>query len=325
MIRISRAWLTVIVLTFGLFLTAQGALRTHNFHDSGLAMSASVVYFVCLAITALAFKSSRLHTWAAWLNIVAAVYIPLTLHQTHIGEMLGDSDTWYVTALALLFGSMAVRQQMQLAILGTLILMAEVLLFGGVDFVSRSGLTGAVLLVVAAIAISIGLDRSDKSIIEIQNLSAAEKRESLITETAREQHRIRVDEAMQKVLPALQDIASGKKFSKSDKLAASKLAQLLEDEITGGRLVTAEIKRASSAARDRGIEVTLIDELDIIEGDEAEFQHLLDIAASTIDSVQVGRIKLVATKDADFLLRLTATRPGVVTPDLDLKLGERQF
>jgi hypothetical protein len=325
MIKISRTWLTFIVLTFGLFLTIQGTLRTHNFHDSTLAMSASIVYFSCLCITALAFKSSRLHTWAAWLNIAAGVYIPLVLHQIHIGEMAGDSDTWYVTALALLFGSMAVREQMKLAVLGTLILIAEVLFLGGIGFISQSGLAGAVLLVASAIAISIGLERSEKAIAEIQEQTSLEKRESLIVETAREQHRIRVDEAMQKVLPALVEIASGKKLSKVDRLAASKLAQQLEDEITGGRLVTAEIRRACSEARDRGVEVTLIDEVEIIEGEDSQLEHLLELAASAIDSVQVGRIKLVATKDADFLLRLTATRPGVVTPDLDLKLGERDY
>lgn len=325
MIKISRTWLTFIVLTFGLFLTIQGMLRTHNFHNSTLAMSASIVYFSCLCITALAFKSSRLHTWAAWLNIAAGVYIPLVLHQIHIGEMAGDSDTWYVTALALLFGSMAVRQQVKLAVLGTLILIAEVLFLGGIGFISQSGLAGAVLLVASAIAISIGLERSEKAIAEIQEQTSCEKRESLIVETAREQHRIRVDEAMQKVLPALVEIASGKKLSKGDRLAASKLAQQLEDEITGGRLVTAEIRRACSEARDRGVEVTLIDEVEIIEGEDSQLEHLLELAASAIDSVQVGRIKLVATKDADFLLRLTATRPGVVTPDLDLKLGERDY
>jgi hypothetical protein len=68
--------------------------------------------------------------------------------------------------------------------------------------------------------------------------------------------------------------------------------------------------------------VTLIDETEV--GSNLDYADLLELAVAAIDSVEVGRIKLVATKDESYLLRLTVTRPGVVTPDLDLKLGERQ-
>lgn len=325
MIKISRLWLTIIVLSFGLFLTVQGALRSHNFDNSALAFSNSAIYLVCLLLTALAYRSTRLPSWIAWLNIAATVFIPFTLHTVHIGDMRGDFDTWFVTALALLFGSMAVREQMRIAILGTVLLIIEVVALNGVEFVSRSGLAGAVLLVAASIAISIGLDRSAAKIVELQELTAEEKRDTLVSEAAREQHRLRIDAAIEKVLPTLQNIALASVLSETQQSQASQLAQSLEDEITGGRLVTSEIRDATNSARLRGVEVTLVDELDSAEQVDVELAALLPMVATAMSEVQVGRIKVIATKDTEHLLRLTVTRPGVVTPDLDLKLGERQL
>jgi uncharacterized membrane protein YhdT len=322
MIKISRRWLAFISITFGLFLTSVGALRFENFNNYLWALSTNLLYVICLLITTLAFKTDRMSTWSAWLNIAAAIYIPIVLHITHIGPVTGDYDTWYVTALAVLFGSMLVREQVKLAIIGTVILVLQVVFWGGFDFVSRSGLAGAIMLVVATFAISTGLDRTAKTISKFQELRAEEQRDSAITERARREHRERITEAIEKAVPTLKEIAKGAKLSRSERTKISALAQGLEDEISGGRLVTPEVRMTVAAARARSIEVTLIDELPF--EDQADLKDLLDIATAAIESTNVGRIKLIAPKQERYLLRLTATRPGVVTPDLDLKLGERQ-
>lgn len=322
MIKISRRWLAFISITFGLFLTSVGALRFENFDNYLWALSTNLLYVICLLVTTLAFKSDRLSNWAAWLNIVAAIYIPIVLHVTHIGPVTGDYDTWYVTALAVLFGSMIVREQLKLAIAGTVILVLQVVLWGGFDFVSRSGLAGAIMLVVATLAISTGLDRTAKTTAKFQELKASEQQESATTERARREHRQRITEAIEKAVPTLQEIAKGSKLSRSEQSRMSALAQSLEDEISGGRLVTPGMRAAVAAARARSIEVTLIDEAPF--EDQADLHDLLDIAISSIDATNIGRIKLIAPGKERYLLRITATRPGVVTPDLDLKLGERQ-
>ena len=321
MIRISRLWLTVITITFGVFLDAMGVLRVGHFNDPLAALSTNLVYLLCLLLTTLAFKATRLPVWAASLNLSAIVYIPFVVHAQHVGELIGDYDTWYVTALAVLLGAMAVREQIALSIIGTVMLFGEVLLFGGWAFIPHSGISGAVLLVVACIAISIGLDRSAAAIAEFQSQTSQERHEILITETSREEHQRRIDDAIKRVMPALKEIAEGKKLNKAQRENASRLAQELDDEISGGRLAVDSVKRAIAAARSRGIEVTLIDEVEV-ESDE-DLSDLIDISVAAIKQVSVGRIKLIAPKNERYLLRLTATRPGVVTPDLDLKLGER--
>ena len=323
MIKISRSWLAFISITFGLFLMSVGALRFENFENYLWALSTNLLYLICLLITTLAFKSDRMPNWSAWLNIVAAIYIPIVLHVTHIGPVTGDYDTWYVTALAVLFGSMIVREQLKLAIAGTVILVLQVVLWGGLDFVSRSGLAGAIMLVVATLTISTGLDRTAKTIAKFQELKASEQQGSATTERARREHRERITEAIEKAVPTLKEIAKGSKLSRNEQARVSALAQGLEDEISGGRLVTPDMRTAVAAARERSIEVTLIDEVPF--EDQDNLHDLLDIAVAAIESTNVGRIKLIAPKQERYLLRLTATRPGVVTPDLDLKLGERQL
>lgn len=321
MIKISRRWLAFISITFGFFLNFVGALRFENFNSYLWAISTNLLHLVCLLITTLAFKVDRMSNWAAWLNVAAAIYIPIVLHVTHIGPVTGDYDTWYVTALALLFGSMIVREQIKLAIAGTVILVLQVVLWGGLDFVSRSGLAGAVMLVVATLAISTGLNRTGETISRLQELKETEIKTTAMAEQARREHRDRVTEAIEKAVPTLREIAKGSKLSRSERSKVSVLAQNLEDEISGGRLVTPNMRAAVAAARQRSIDVTLIDENPF---DDHELAHLLDIAVASIESTNVGRIKLIAPKQERYLLRLTATRPGVVTPDLDLKLGERQ-
>ena len=331
MIKISRLWLAVISLTFGTFMGVLGVLRYENFHSLYWAISASAYYFACLLITTLAFKSNRLHTWAAWLNVSAALYIPIVIHTNHIGAVNGDNDTWYVTALALIFGSMAVREQLRLAIAGSVILVLQVLVLGGLDFVSRSGLAGAIMLVISAIAVSRGLDKSAKTIEEFQEQNSREKREMVVVERARKEHRARLNLAIEKVMPTLRQISSETKLSSAQREAAGLLAQQLEDEISGGRLATETVKSSAAAARKRGVEVTLIDDTkadfdaDSLQSSTRQYSDILEVAVAAIDKVNVGRIKLLAPKDENYLLRLTVTRPGVVTPDLDLKLGERQL
>jgi hypothetical protein len=216
---------------------------------------------------------------------------------------------------------MAVRKRQSLAIVSGLVLIAEVLLLGGLDYLAKSGITGAVLLIISAITISRGLDRSAIEIEKFQNQTMVERRETALVQTARLEHRNRIDSAIAKAMPTLKDIAHTAKLSKSQREAAAQLAQELEDEISGGRLATPAMKKAIAKARAKAIEVTIFDESDFAT--EEQLDDLLDLAIAAIETVSVGRIKLIALKDGPHQLRLTATRPGVVTPDLDLKLGER--
>ncbi len=323
MITISRLWLTAITLIFGLFLDIMGLLHLNHFSSPLVAVATNISYLICLVITAVAFREPQLPIGAAMLNLFAVILIPIALNAVYIGELIGNNDTWYVTALAVLLGATAVRRQIFIAIAGTLILAIEIIVFGGWAFIPKSGLTGAILLVAACISISIGLERADKAIVDLQEQTNNEKREIMLTEAAREEHRIRIERAIEKVMPTLRLIADGTKLSKSQREAASELAQQLDDEISGGRLITEAIKNSVKNARARGIEVTLIDEVEADNLDRENFDALLEIVVSAIDSVNVGRIKLIAPKNGRYTLRLTATRPGVVTPDLDLKLGER--
>jgi hypothetical protein len=80
---------------------------------------------------------------------------------------------------------------------------------------------------------------------------------------------------------------------------------------------------AVAEARKRQVEVTLIDESETEPA--SELANFIDIAVATLSSINVGRVKIIAPKNEKYLVRLTVTRPGVVTPDLDLKLGERQI
>jgi hypothetical protein len=321
MIKLSRSVLSIVVLGFGLFLDLLGLFHVENFSNFWLAISAHIVYLLLLLVIVFASRESKIGLWPTWLIVVTLPVIPIMVHVAHVATPMSEGDTWYVTAVAVIIGSLAVRQRQVFATASAVLLFVEVFWLGGPVYLSRSGITGAELLIIASIAISRGLDRSELEIEKFQNQTMIERHEIVLSQTAREEHSKRINLAMQKAMPALKEIASGVELSDEQKRAASQLAQELDDEISGGRIATDSVKKALARARARSVEVTILDENDFDTGESLE--DLLDLAVAAIDEISVGRIKLIAPKNEKFLLRLTATRPGVVTPDLDLKLGER--
>ncbi len=321
MIQISRSVLSLLVLAFGLFLNILGLFHLNHFANLPVALAAQLLYLGCLLITVFASREVKLPLWATLTNMAILFVIPILVHASHTSDPLADGDTWYVTAVAVIVGSMAVRKRQSLAIASGLVLVAEVLLLSGIEYLAKSGITGAVLLIISAITISRGLDRSAIEIEKFQNQTMVERRETALVQTARQEHRNRIDSAIARVMPTLKEISHTPKLSKSQREAAAQLAQELDDEISGGRLATPAMKKAIAKARAKSIEVTILDESDFAT--EEQLDDLLDLAIAAIETISVGRIKLIALKDGPYQLRLTATRPGVVTPDLDLKLGER--
>jgi hypothetical protein len=93
--------------------------------------------------------------------------------------------------------------------------------------------------------------------------------------------------------------------------------------MSGGRLVNSKIKRAVAAARSRGVDIALLDDGGIETTDQAELDDLLDLVADALREISSGRVTVRTQPKEEWLIRFTASRPGVVTPDLDLKLGRR--
>jgi len=323
MISVRRLLLASITLVFGAFNVALAMLRLDRYNDTLITVSIGLFYFISLVACTVAFRKLKLPIWVASIISVVAVLIPKISHLTLRGDGVDTYDTWYVTAVGLLLGALAVRGREVFAIIAGFIFSVEVVYFCGFDFLPKSGLSGAVILIVACIAVSRGLASSAKEIAEAQHITETERAAIATQEVLSEIHSFAKTVALKATLPTLRKIAGGKSFSKEQRLTYAKSELELRDEIAGGRLVNKKTKRAMAAARARGVDVALLDDGGLELLSQEELDDLLDLVAESLSGINSGRVTVRTQRKENWLVRFTASRPRVVTPDLDLKLGQR--
>lgn len=323
MLKLSRWLVSSLGFGFGLVNVVLGLLHIDHFSDPGLVILTAVSYLMVLIGSMVLGRGLSLPLWFALVAVLLAAALPLVVEFHHNNPLIGDYDSWYVTAIAVLLSTIALRGHILPAALGSIILFIEVLYFGGPEFLPISGITGAILLIVSCIAVSLGLQRAATEIERFQNQTLEEEQLRATQSAANQAHREKLSALIQEATPALELIASGKKLTKQQRAEIVELDAQLRDELSGGELVTARIRQATAIARDAGAEVEVVDEGGAKRISTADLAELLDIAASAIESASDGeRVRLTAPKTSKHVLRLTISRPGVATPSLDLKLGE---
>lgn len=323
MISVRRLFVASLTLLFGAFNVSLAMLRLDRYNDTWATVSIGLIYFAALVICTVAFKEFVLPVWVAVLVSLVAVLIPIGSHLTLRGEGLETYDTWYVTAIGLLLGALAVRGRAVFAIVAGVIFCAEVIDYGGLDYLPKSGLTGAIILIVACIAISRGLEASSKEIAQAQERAASELAQLEEDKVLAETHEFAKKVALRSTLPILKKIASGQSFGAAQREEYARKEESLRDDMAGGRLVNRKVKRAVESARNRGVDVALLDEGGLETESQSEIDELLELVVAALKGINTGRVTVRTQPDEPWLIRFTASRPRVVTPDLDLKLGKR--
>ncbi len=323
MLRLSRVLISSLALGFGTLLAIFGLMHLNHFDNKPLVAGFEFAYIAALALSLSLAKSLRMPIWLAATGFVLSLAIPAITHVHHHGPAIGDYDTWYVTAVAILLSVIAVRGYQVLAIVGAVALFVEVFYFGGLAFLPVSGITGAELLIFSCVAIAIGLQRAAKDIDAYQKQTIEQQAQQSEQAAAIDEHDASLAKLMAQVQPALNQIAKSGKLSKADRAELVRLDQQLRDDLAAAELMTPEIRQAAERARLRGAEVVVAGNFLHRRIRTSELADLLDIAVNAIDSAADGdRVRLTATENERHILRLTISRPGVSTPSLDLKLGE---
>lgn len=323
MLKLSRVLLSTLSFGLGAMLAILGLMHLKHFDNPNLVIALNLAYIVVLAVVLGAFRTIRIPAWLATIAFLFTVALPLAENASQEGKLQGDYGSWYVTGMAILFSVIAVRGYQVLAAIGAVILFVEILLIAGVDFLPRSGITGAELLVLSCIAISVGLDRASRDIENYQKQTIEQQTMQTAQQVAIGEHETKLASLISRVTPTLQLVAKAKTLSAGERAEIIELDQQLRDELSGGDLITDGVRAATIAARGRGVEVVIADTGGARSISRSELNELLDIAITAIDSASEGdRVRLTAPANAAHAIRLTISRPGVVTPSLDLKLGE---
>lgn len=323
MIYPRRLLASILTLLFGALNVSFSLFELDHYNETAVIVALGLLYYLALAATVVGFKNLTLPRWVTWFAFVVAVAMPAISHLQLSSPEIKGKDTWYVTAIAILLSVLAVRGRINFAIFGGLIFVAESLYFSGLAYFPKSGITGAIILIGASIAISRGLEVSGKQILEAQAILSAKRERNKFREAIIEEYEIAFRSIQKRVIPKLKSINAGKHFTKADRESYELLESELRDVISGRRLINNQMRKAVQKARERGVDVALLDESGLEFVPQEQLDELLDIVVSALSEINTGRVTIRTQPEEPWLIRMTASRPRVVTPDLDLKLGER--
>jgi hypothetical protein len=320
MLNAPRWLLALVSIAFGLYHALLGALAWRSFDSAWILALSIFIYLISLTVSVVASKGlaiGRLYGLVVALGAIATVVVSNQgIHRGHTDPY----STWYVGGMAALLGVLAARGQSLLAWAAAGVVAWQVALEVGVGGLPEVGLEGIAILIAAASATAFALKRADREVSELQQTEVAAEAGIASAEAASEERRTRLNQVLERALPALSYIAANRGHISEEQ--QEKLLQLeasLRDEIRGRSLVNDVVRQAASAARSRGVEVVVMDEGGLNELDESKREHILNKIATAIDSVQAGKIVIRSPRGEKWLVTVMATRPGTSAPDLWLK------
>jgi hypothetical protein len=248
-----------------------------------------------------------------------SLLIPLLVNVDLQPSALGTPATWYVTAVATILAIAAVRQQRIWAWFGVLVLMIELLSWGGIQALFVSGLGGAIGLVAASHAISVGLERSARQTAQFLEKAKATQVASASDSAIRQERSERIAATLEGALPMLEKISTGV-FSDADRSEATLLEAELRDEIRGRMLVNPKLKASVRSARARGVEVVVLDEGGLVSVSEQDREPLRNRVAEELDKISSGRVTIRSPQEPNVRVTFVASRKGTAKPDVFLRL-----
>jgi hypothetical protein len=313
-------WFLRLVTT--LFVLSPAVIGTMELYRAGYSLpsAAALLIYLFVGLTAVFYyRELKIPVTLAIAVTATSLFIPLLVNLNLEPSALGTPATWYVTAVATLLAIAAVRQQRVWAWNGLSVLTLVLLSWGGTEALFVSGLGGAIGLVGAAHAISVGLESSERKRLEFLEQAKATQAASAADSAIRKERSERIAATLGGALPILEKIASGN-FSSSDQREATILEAELRDEIRGRMLINPKLKTSVRSARSRGVEVVVLDEGGLAALSEQDKDSLRDRLANELDKINSGRVTIRSPREAGVRATFVASHKGTAKPDVFLRL-----
>jgi len=320
MLRTPRWLLALVSISFGAWHTIIGALAWESYQNHWLLVLA-IAIFLCTLIISVA-ASTGLFIGSSYGTVVALGAVATVLVAS-AGIRFDHGDpyaTWYVGGMGVLLGVLAARGQAGLAWLAAIVVVVAVYLEGGLSELGEVGLEGMLILIAAGQATSRSVIRADREVEELQKAEILTQAAIISAKVSGAERRQRLQQVLKEALPALSSIAASD-WSVEDR-GRTELMQLearLRDDIRGRDLVNEEVRLATRNARERGVEVVLLDEGGLTNLSQIELNNILGKVSGAINSVTAGKIVVRSPRGESWLVTVIATRSGTEAPDLWLK------
>ena len=322
MLRVPTWILRLFGLLFGLFHAALGIIWISHNDRPELVILALIAYLAILAATLNIRDTREMSNRLAWVNIAVCALIPIAIQSQLDPSHLTDYATWYVLGVGTILATTAVRGRLAQAWIGLVILVIEIAIWGGVASLASTGLPGVLSLMVTGHAVSLGVSRAVKNTQELNRKAALTVIETASIEAAGQVRSKLLEKTLRTALPALNLIAAlGGNLDADQKREALLLEAGLRDEIRGESLLNDEVRQAIKDARNRGVEVLVLDEGGLQDIPSQQVDDLLARVARSVKLVESGRLTIRSPKGEDWKITVVAVRAGASAPDIWLKLS----
>lgn len=276
-----------------LFLVSQALLAFVGVGDEAPYIGVTLLAFVPLALAAVWVVHPATDPlpakWTAGVLMLCAVTITVqTLHLGINGWPL--SATWHLGAVTTVLFMLILRGRVAMGWLGYLLIAASTIAWAawagpgvntGIELVVRHAAT---LLV--GTAIFLGLRGTARRISAINRVSLAEAAAEATAHASQDERLAQLAHLDAMARPMLEQIAAAHELSDAEKRSCLLIEASLRDVVRGHGLAFAHVLAAARAARERGVEVTLLDDSELSWGPAS----VGDLLAHELRALQSGSL-----------------------------------
>lgn len=321
MLSISRLAITTVTVLFGLYHALLGFLFLDEYQEPNFAIAGLVCYVAVLLYALLDRPGLMMRPSSAALVLLVTVVLPQLVFLA-LGEIRqGSYTTWHIAGIGTLLAIVAVRKFELVAWIGLVLVFAQVLVWGGPAVFFNSGLVGAFLLVATAQTASWAMKSSSNSAAEFRKRALQIDTATAASSAARKERNKRLNETLRTALPLLEKISQANgELSKEDRALASITEAELRDQIRGRNLLSNEVITETRKARQRGVEVQLLDDggLDGLTHEERATYHWE--IARRLREVSAGKVVIRAATGNTWRVSMAAIRKDSDSPDLFVRI-----
>lgn len=320
-IRLPRAAIIIFSLAFGVYHGVLGLLNVDHYDRPWFVVASVLLYLLALIVTLTDSPGLKLKNYKAAFSLITAMLVPLTMAAAVQADHVDNHTTWHVAGVATLMAVIALRQHLLMAWVGVSIMAVQVLTWGGIEILFNSGIFGALMLVAAAHSAAITLAATSKAVVDYREQALATAAATAAKTAARNERQLRVEKALEVALPFLNKIENLEgKLSEAEKRQALGLEAQLRDQIRGRHFDSPQLLAEITAARERGVEVQVLDDggLELLQ--ESQRERILTEVARYVSKVETGKLVLRSVADEKWVVTITASQPGAEVPDLFVRI-----
>jgi hypothetical protein len=319
--NISHGRAAFFALGFGYYHAVLGVLNFTAYQRPIPAAIAIVLYLVAIGWAVGHRPGLGLPDEAVIFALLTAAVVPV-LGIYAIGDTVNFQDLiWFILGIGTLMAVLAVRERGKISWAGTLIMIVEMTIWGGIELLIDGQLFGVILLVLAAQGVFAALVSSRRASLEFLSRALVVDSDRVSQSAARAHTRLRMTAALDSALPLLKLIEQ-----KNGNMTVSDTKELLlgeagiRDQVRAPGFQDEKLVGAVLGARKKGLEVILMDDggMDLLEAKER--LQITDKLVETLDGLSAGRVVIRSVADETWTVSLLAVSPGAAAPEVFLRL-----